>query len=233
MSSPRHCSALAVALLIACGLALAQCAYAEPPAPEVKPASAPRFENEIAAFEAYDHKNTPPRDPILFVGSSTIRMWQTADAFPDLPVINRGFGGSTTDDVNHFADRIVFKYKPRLIVFYAGDNDIAAGRTPDRVFSDFQTFLTSVHEHLPNTPVIYLAIKPSIARSKFWPQMQEVNIRVKAVTQQNKELTYVDTAPSLLGADGKPQRDLFRDDGLHMNEKGYARWNEILAPKLR
>ena len=97
----------------------ASCLAAEPPAPEVKPASAPRFENEIAAFEAYDHKNAPPRDPILFVGSSTIRLWQTADAFPDLPVINRGFGGSTTDDVNHFADRIVFKYKPRLIVFYA------------------------------------------------------------------------------------------------------------------
>ncbi len=221
------------AILIACGLALTQYSCAEPPAPEVKPASAPRFENEITAFEAYDHKNAPPRDPILFVGSSTIRMWQTADAFPDLPVINRGFGGSTTDDVNHFADRIVFKYKPRLIVFYAGDNDIAAGGTPDRVFSDFQTFLTSVHDHIPNTPVIYLSIKPSIARSKFWPQMQEVNGRVKALTQQNKELTYIDTAPSLLGADGKPQRDLFRDDGLHMNDKGYARWNEILAPKLR
>jgi lysophospholipase L1-like esterase len=221
------------AILVGIGLALAQNACAEPPAPEVKPAAAPRFENEIAAFEVYDHKNAPPRDPILFVGSSTIRLWQTADAFPDLPVINRGFGGSTIDDVNHFANRIVFKYKPRLIIFYAGDNDLAAGRTPDRVFSDFQTFLAGVHDHIPNTPVIYLAIKPSIARSKIWPQMQEVNGRVKELTQQNKQLTYIDTALPLLGADGKPQSELFRDDGLHMNDKGYARWNEILAPKFR
>ncbi|MCC7084482.1 MAG: hypothetical protein IT427_05700, partial [Pirellulales bacterium] len=93
--------------------------------------SAP-FANEIAAFEKWDHQNAVPREAILFVGSSTIRMWQTADAFPELPIINRGFGGSTIADVNRYADRIVFKYKPRTIVFYAGDNDIAAGRSPDR-----------------------------------------------------------------------------------------------------
>src|SRR3954465_15809073 len=132
-----------------------------------KPTGPARFETEIAAFEKWDHQNAVPQNCILFVGSSTIRLWQTADAFPELPVVNRGFGGSTIPDVNHFADRIVFKYKPRRIVFYAGDNDLAAGRTPDRVFSDFQTFLVSAHEHLPNAQIIFLAIKPSIARWKL------------------------------------------------------------------
>src|SRR5215212_9141915 len=104
----------------------------EPSAPSTKKLTGPaRFESEIAAFEKWDHQNTVPKDGILFVGSSTIRLWQTADAFPDLPVINRGFGGSTIPDVNHFADRIVFKYTPSTIVFYAGDNDIAASRAPE------------------------------------------------------------------------------------------------------
>lgn len=235
MSNLRFRSALPFALIIACGLARLPrtCPAAEQPPATKKPAEGPaRFENEIAAFEAYDHKNAPPRDPILFVGSSTIRIWQSADAFPGLPILNRGFGGSTTDDVNHFADRIVFKYKPRLIVFYCGDNDLAGGRTPDRVFNDIQTFITSVHDRLPDTPVIYLAIKPSIARKNFWPQMQEVNARVKELTQKNDKLSYIDTAPTLLGPDGQPQTELFRDDGLHMNEKGYAAWNQLLAPRL-
>ena len=191
-----------------------------------------RFETEIAAFEAYDHKNAPPANPILFVGSSTVRLWQTADAFPDRPVINRGFGGSTIADVNHFADRIVFKYKPRVIVFYSGDNDLAAGRTPDRVFSDFQTFATSVRERLPETPIIYITVKPSVARWKIWPKMQEVNARVKALTQDNKQLTYIDISPTLLGEDGQPRKELFRDDGLHMNPKGYEGWNKLIGPAL-
>ncbi len=191
-----------------------------------------RFESEIAAFEAYDHKNAAPSNPILFVGSSTIRLWQTHDAFPDPPIINRGFGGSTIDNVNHYANRIVFKYKPRVIVFYAGDNDIAAGRTPDRVFSDFQTFAKSVHDRLQGTLIIYLAIKPSIARWELWPKMQAVNIRVKDLGRDNDLLTYVDTAPPLLGDDGQPQKALFRDDGLHMSPKGYAAWNKLLAPIL-
>jgi lysophospholipase L1-like esterase len=223
---------LLAALLIACGLVPGQRAIAAQPDTTAKPAAAPRFEAEIAAFEAYDHKNAPPQDPILFVGSSTVRLWQTADAFPGLPVINRGFGGSMIDDVNHYADRIVFKYKPRIIVFYSGDNDLAAGRSADRVFNDFTSFVTSVHERLPNTPLIYLAIKPSIARWKLWPQMQEVNSRVKELAQQNKQPTYIDTAPPLLGDDSEPQKLLFRDDGLHMNDKGYALWNKLLLPVI-
>ena len=234
MSSCRHRIVLSAALLIACGLAQRLHAAPTDQSPAAKPESDPaRFESEIAAFESWDQKNAIPKDPILFVGSSTIRLWQTAGAFPGLPVINRGFGGSTIADVNHFADRIVFKYKPRLIIFYAGDNDIAAGRSPDTVFADFRTFANSVRERLPATPLIFLAVKPSIARWKLWTKMQDVNARVKDLARENKQLTYIDTAPPLLGADGEPQKNLFRDDGLHMSEKGYARWNELLAPHLK
>jgi lysophospholipase L1-like esterase len=220
------------ALLIACGLAPTARSLAQDASPPSQDADPKRFESEIAAFEKWDHQNATPSNPILFVGSSTIRLWQTHDAFPDLPIINRGFGGSTIADVNHFAERIVFKYKPRLIVFYAGDNDIAAGRAPDRVYTDFQTFVASVHERLPETPIIFLGIKPSIARWKLWAQMQDVNAGVKALAKENPRLIYIDTAPTLLGDDGQPRKDLLREDGLHMNEGGYAAWNKVLAPQL-
>lgn len=204
---------------------------AKEPAPKKETGSA-RFEAEIAAFEAYDHKNAVPANPILFVGSSTIRLWQTHDAFPDLPIINRGFGGSTIADVNHFADRVVFKYKPRLVVFYAGDNDLAGGRTPERVFSDFKTFVKSVRDRLPGTPIIFLAIKPSTKRWSLRPQAKDVNARVKDMTRDDDLLAYVETESTILGDDGQPRKELFRDDGLHLNEKGYARWNELLRPVL-
>jgi lysophospholipase L1-like esterase len=197
-----------------------------------EPDKAP-FANEITAFEKWDHQNAVPRDAILFVGSSTIRMWQTADAFPDLPIINRGFGGSTIADVNLYADRIVFKYKPRTIVLYAGDNDIAGGRSPDRVVSDFERFAKTVHDQLPETRLIYLAIKPSIARWQLWPKMQEVNSRIKAILAENPKFTYVDTAPALFGPDGQPDKANFREDGLHMSDQGYAAWNKLLVEKLK
>ena len=197
-----------------------------------KPAGPARFESEIAAFEKWDHQNAVPQNCILFVGSSTIRLWQTADAFPDLPVINRGFGGSTIPDVNHFADRVVFKYKPRTIVFYAGDNDIAAGHSPDKVFADYETFAKSVHERLPSTKLIYLAIKPRLFRFKLGPQSNPVNRGLKFIINKHGHDLYVDTATPILGADGQPRKELFRDDGLHMNPKGYEAWNSVLAPIL-
>jgi lysophospholipase L1-like esterase len=192
-----------------------------------------RFEAEIAAFEAWDRQNTFPHDAILFVGSSSIRMWPTAETFPDLPVINRGFGGSHTSDVNHFAERIVLKYAPRLIVFYAGDNDIEAGKSPQQVFDGIQAFAKSVHDRLPNTRIIYLPIKPSIARWPKWPQMQTVNSSVAKLSQSDERIIYVDTATPMLGHDGRPRAELFLEDGLHLNTKGYGEWSNTLGPTLQ
>jgi lysophospholipase L1-like esterase len=191
-----------------------------------------RFDAEIRAFEAWDRQNSYPRDAVLFVGSSSIRMWPTAESFPNLPVINRGFGGSHISDANHFAERIVLKYSPRLIVFYAGDNDIEAGKPPQQVVDDFQAFLNLVHHRLPTTRIIYLPIKPSVARWAKWPQMREVNSRVQAQSQSDERIIYVDTATPMLGDDSQPRPDLFLDDGLHLNSNGYTLWTETLQSAL-
>ena len=205
----------------------------EPVAPTAKKPTGPaRFETEIAAFEKWDAKNAVPKDSILFVGSSSVRLWESAEAFPGLPVINRGFGGSTIPDSTHFADRIIFKYNPRTIVFYAGDNDIAAGRSPDRVVTDYEAFAKAIHEKLPETRLIFVAIKPSVLRWKMWPKAQEVNARIEKLTKQNDHELYVDIVPPMLDSDGQPRKELFRDDGLHMNPKGYEIWNKALAPVL-
>jgi lysophospholipase L1-like esterase len=191
-----------------------------------------RFEAEIRAFEDWDRKNEFPRDAVLFVGSSSIRMWPTAESFPELPIINRGFGGSHAADVNHFIERVVLKYSPRIIVYYAGDNDIADNKSPQRVCEDFETFVNHVQKRLPKTSIVYLPIKPSLARWQKWQQMKEVNSQIKKRTEKNKRVLYVDTATPMLGSDGRPRSELFLDDSLHLNDRGYRLWTDILKPQL-
>jgi lysophospholipase L1-like esterase len=222
-------SAFLVALLIStCGLApVVRSSSDDAQVADPDPA---RFEQEIAALEHWDRQNAFPRNAVLFVGSSSIRMWPTAECFPNLPVINRGFGGAHISDVNHFAERIVLKYAPRLIVFYAGDNDIESGKSPQQVFESFQAFAKRIHDRLPRTRIIYLPIKPSIARWPKWPQMQEVNARVEQLSRSEERIIYVDTATPMLDERGKPRSELFLDDGLHLNDMGYAMWTKTLQP---
>jgi lysophospholipase L1-like esterase len=192
-----------------------------------------RFESEIAAFEKWDRQNAFPKNPILFVGSSSIRLWPTAEAFPDAPVINRGFGGSTIADVNHYFDRIVAKYKPRAIIFYAGDNDIAGGKSPEQVYEDFQEFVRLVRDRLSETPIFFISIKPSIARQKLWPKMKDANSLIEKLAGQNQEVILVDIATPMLAGNESPAKDLFLNDGLHLNAKGYETWNKALVTALR
>ena len=192
-----------------------------------------RFAAEIRAFEEWDRKNAFPRDAVLFVGSSSIRMWPTAESFSGIAVINRGFGGSHSSDVNHFAERIVLKYAPRVVVFYAGDNDVEADKPPQQVFDDFQAFVKLIHERLPATTVVYLPIKPSLARWAKWSRMQDVNARVERLSRGDKSLLYVDTASPMLGDDGRPRPELFLDDGLHLNSKGYQEWTTVVNSAIQ
>jgi lysophospholipase L1-like esterase len=189
-----------------------------------------RYEDAIRSFEVWDSKNSVPESAVLFVGSSSIRLWTTHDCFPGLPVINRGFGGSHISDVNHFADRIVLPYKPKVIVFYAGDNDIAAGKSPQRVFDDYRRFVGLVHARLPKTRVIFIPIKPSLSRWSLWPQMNEANAMIRDFSEKDNRLYFVDTATPMLGRDGRPRAELFVEDGLHLNAGGYKLWTEVLAP---
>jgi lysophospholipase L1-like esterase len=190
-----------------------------------------RFKAEVEAFREWDTKNAALANSVLFVGSSTIRLWPTAERFPDLPVINRGFGGSQISDVNHYVSDLVLKYRPAVVVFYAGDNDINAGKTPDRVAADYRTFVTRVLAARPDTRIIFLAIKPSVARWKLWATMQEANERIRAYSRSvGPQLTFVDVATPMLTSNGQTQPHLYVEDGLHMTAAGYEMWTRILAP---
>jgi lysophospholipase L1-like esterase len=175
----------------------------------------------IRAFEDADRRDPPPPGGILFVGSSSIRLWKLDEHFPDLPVINRGFGGSQISDTLHFADRIILPYKPRIVVLYAGDNDIAAGETPEHVAGDFLKLLAKVHDALPETQVAFISIKPSIARWSLYDKMKEANDRIKSHCDEDERLTFIDVATPMLGGDGHPRSELLADDGLHLSETGY------------
>jgi lysophospholipase L1-like esterase len=192
-----------------------------------------RWESAIQQFEARDREQAPPSNGILFTGSSSIRMWDLDRWFPDLPVLNRGFGGSAYSDLVLFADRIVFPYKPRMIVLYSGDNDIAGGKTAAEVFETVQTLLGRVRKQLPETRIAIIAIKPSIARWKLYDEIKQANTLIKAACEADDQLVYVDIETPMLGEDGLPQKDLFLDDGLHLNDAGYALWTELLKPHLQ
>jgi lysophospholipase L1-like esterase len=194
-----------------------------------KPAQG-RWEKAIEAFEQKDQEHRPPKNAIVFVGSSSIRLWDLAKFFPDLEVINRGFGGSELADSARYASRIVVPYQPRIVVLYAGDNDIGAGKTPDRVFGDFKDFVKAVHTPLPLAKIIYLSIKPSIFRWKLVGRMREANSLIEEYCKHGDGLVYLDVGTPLLGPDGKPRAELFRGDGLHLNEKGYVLWTSLLRP---
>lgn len=192
-----------------------------------------RWESDIQAFEAADKTNPPPRHAILFVGSSSIRLWKDAPAqFSKHTIINRGFGGSQLSDSVAFAERIVIPYQPKLIVLYAGDNDIAGGKTPERVLADYREFVTKVHEPLPQTRIAYLAIKPSPSRAKHQAAMKRTNDLIAGFSAGDERLLFIDVFTPMLGEDGKPQEELFVKDRLHLNEAGYKLWASIVKPVL-
>ena len=199
-------------------------------AQEVDPA---RFRKAIERFEAADEREAPPRGAVLFVGSSSIRMWKLEESFPDLVTINRGFGGSHISDSIAYSDRIVLGYAPSEIVLYAGDNDIAGGKAPDRVFRDFEHFVELVHAKQPETPIHFLAIKPSIARWKLVEKMRQANQLIREVCDRSERLEFIDIDTPMIGEDGKPRAELFIEDGLHLSKAGYELWASVLRPKLR
>jgi lysophospholipase L1-like esterase len=193
-----------------------------------------RFEAEIAQFEASDRAAPPAPGGILFVGSSSIRLWKTLAAdFPGLPVLNRGFGGSTLLEVNHYAPRIVLPYRPRLIVLYAGDNEIFMGRTATQVANDYRAFVRIVHAALPATHIAFISVKPSPSRWTFQETVRETNRLVRAITVNDPRQTFVDVFNPMLNLAGRPKAELFLSDSLHMTPEGYVIWRRLLSPIVR
>jgi lysophospholipase L1-like esterase len=210
--------------------------YVFPPLPaqqnEIQDPDPQRFREEIDNFTEWDAKNSFQSQTILFVGSSSIRMWQSHLAFPKFPVINRGFGGAHISDVIYYYDQVIGKYHPALIIFYAGDNDIADGKSVEQVFADYRSLINLMEEENPKAKFVYLPIKPSISRWYYWDAMKNLNKQIEAFNAKKSTLFYLDTAVSLLDDTGKPDRHFFLDDGLHLNLVGYSRWNSLMLPLL-
>lgn len=229
-------SLLRHAALLGAWLAVAACAPAAPapattPTAISAPATASAFESEIAELEARDRVDAGTRGGIVFVGSSSIRMWPNLAAdFPGLPVLNHGFGGSTLADVIWFTPRIVLPYAPREIVLYAGDNDLAAGRTPEQVVGDYTTFVRVARHALPAVRIVFVSIKPSPSRWALAEPMRVANALIAQAITHDSLATYVDVFTPMLGPSGRPRPELFQADSLHMTSAGYALWRARLAP---
>ncbi|VWX56512.1 Lysophospholipase L1 [Burkholderiales bacterium 8X] len=238
----------ALALTLSLGLA-AQAQTSAPPSPRSIPgsvvaaatpvvdayvAAAARWKNDLAAFANADKQQLPKDGGVLFVGSSTIRMWNSmADDFRDLPVvINRGFGGSTMNDCNLFAKDLVVRYKPRQVLVYAGDNDLAEGRTPMQVLESFAHFASTVRGELPDVRISYISVKPSPSREKLLPQIRATNDMIAAYVRRLPNSEYIDIFTPMIDADGRPRAELFRTDQLHLNAQGYALWKNVIASRL-
>lgn len=192
-----------------------------------------KWEREIAALEARDAKTPPPREGVVFVGSSSVRLWKLDRSFPHLPTVNCGFGGSQLADSVHFAPRIVLPHQPRVVVLYAGDNDLAAGKTPGQVADDYRRFVAVVQRAAPKTKIVYIGVKPSIKRWSLIEKVRETNKLIQALTAADDRQAFVDIDAPMLDDAGMPRPELYQQDGLHLTEAGYALWAKLLAPHLR
>jgi lysophospholipase L1-like esterase len=189
-----------------------------------------RWEKSIAQMEEQDAKSKPAAGGVLFVGSSSIRLWDLHKSFPYDKPLNRGFGGSELADSTHFAARIIIPHKPKKVFLYAGDNDIAKGKSAETVHEDYLKFVQKVHAKLPDAEIIFIAIKPSIKRWELVGEMRKANGLIEAETKKREKLAYADIDKPMIGDDGLPRKDLFLKDGLHLNEAGYKVWNNVMAP---
>ena len=193
------------------------------------------FYSEIQQFKTQDSIHFPPKQAILFLGSSSFRKWEDVQKyFPNYKIINRGFGGSTIPDAIYYADEIVFPYVPKQIVIYEGDNDLASSNkiTADSVLNRFKQLFNLIRNRLPNTSIAFVSIKPSPSREKLMPEMQEANSLIKNFLKNKKNAAFIDVYHKMLNKDGTPNKSLFIEDELHMNDKGYHIWQKIIQPYL-
>ncbi len=217
----------ATAKLLPLILFCATCSHAGPATPRPKPE---RFADEIAVFA----KQEPEKGGIVFTGSSSIRRWITLkEDFPGLPVLNRGFGGSVANDLIAYADTVVLRHQPKILVTYTGSNDLNAKLSVKEAFEDYTRFLNLVHQRLPNTRVIVTSVKIALKRLTQIPKVHELNQKLANWASGKDWVRYVDSTSYLADSKGKPIREYYVDDLLHLSPAGYAKWKEILTPVLK
>jgi lysophospholipase L1-like esterase len=222
----RHIrSALGLAMLVSAAIGISSVdTYAQNAT-----ATTDKWAKEMAAFEEQDLKN-PAIGGVVFVGSSSIRLWDLGKYFSRVPAVNRGFGGSEIPDSVSHADLLVIKHKPTTVIFYAGDNDIANGRTPQQILDDYKAFVAKVHAALPATRIAFIGIKPSIQRWALVDKVRAANALVRDYAGTDERLGFIDVDGPMLGWDEKPRKELFIADGLHMTPKGYEIWTAVVRP---
>ena len=219
------CKLLIPALLLIAGVS-------SPTASAQDGAADDRWEMAMQMFEEQDAENPPEPGGVVLYGSSSIRRWPVRKSFPDMKVVNRGFGGSKMSDANRYFERIVVPHQPRVIVLYEGDNDIGSGMTPEEVLKDFQAFVKLKEQHLPDTKLVVLSVKPSIRRWNMIDKIRETNALIEELCNQHPDLVYVDVDTPMIGKDGRPRKDLLADDNLHLSDAGYELWNGLVRPHL-
>jgi lysophospholipase L1-like esterase len=195
----------------------------------------PPFWDEIQAFKKEDSLHPPLKNAILFVGSSSFNMWKSVqNDFPGYRIINRGFGGSSLPDVIHYQNDIIFPYNPKQVVIYCGENDLAASDTvsAELVAARFKQLFGSIRQKLPNVSIVFVSIKPSPSRQHLMPKMRATNTLIKQFLQQNRSVVFIDVYNKMLNGDGTPRQELFLEDSLHMNTKGYGIWQKSIKPHL-
>lgn len=193
----------------------------------------PPFWDEVQHFILLDKTDPPPAHGILFIGSSSFRKWTgLRQDFPGLPVINRGFGGSTYPDLMRYAGQLVFPYDPKQVVIYCGDNDIADSVKAPEVYQRFLAFFRLLRSRLPGVDIVFISIKPSPSRKGLAPEMAMANLMIRAFLSRQTQAHFVDVFHQMLTPLGQPNGALFLPDSLHMNPKGYAIWRKDLQPYL-
>ncbi|MDB5017491.1 MAG: hypothetical protein JWQ84_2323 [Mucilaginibacter sp.] len=191
------------------------------------------FDNEIRTFKHQDSISFPPQNGILFIGSSSIRKWTDLEQrFPGKPIIKRGVGGCELWQlVDYYTPYILFPYHPRKIFIYAGENDIAAGKSGKFVFQEFQKLYEMIGRKLPDATVYFMSIKPSPSRMKFFNEVVIANELIKNYLNNKPNSTYIDMSTVILKQNSSiPDSSLFEADYLHLNSKGYNKWQQVLEP---
>ena len=232
--SPRR--GIIAVVLAAC---VASTVFAQSPAPaptaakkkEATPFSITRFQSSIDAFLAADKANPPPSHAIEFIGSSIFRQWSTlTEQMAPLPVFNRAFGGSRTNEVLHYADTIVLSYAPKLIVYYCGSNDINANVLPPEIAANFRAFVERVQAKLPQTRVLFVSIIRAPQKMEHWDRVDAANALIRDYCAGDPRLGFVDVNPAVFTAEGKPRMELYRDDKLHYHPPAYEGFTAIIKP---
>jgi len=198
-------------------------------------AQQPPFYDDIQKFKHEDSISFPPQHAILFVGSSSFTKWTDVQQyFPSYKIINRGFGGSELKDVIRYEKDVIFPYNPKQVVIYCGENDFAYSDTisVQTVVGRFITLFNDIRNRWTNIPLAYVSMKPSLAREKLMPKYEEANKQIKTFLASQKKTVFIDVYHAMLKEDGKPITDLFVEDNLHMNAKGYAIWKKLIEPYL-